>query len=223
LGGNGKSLEKLIFMKKYFEIFAKIFFAPIFRALTKKVNGTQNLSNLNPPFIVASNHIDSLDHFFIGTLFEKKLSSLSFLAAFERIKNSFFLLPFYFLGEPIIINRQKMSRKEILQILLQNLKEGKIIVIYPEGDTNRKKILLRGKTGIAELALKSKVKILPLGLVKFFLRREINIGKPMELKEERELFENLKEDTKEYFDFLQKTTDKIMREIGKLCQKEYPY
>mgnify|MGYP000706179906 CR=1 FL=1 len=210
-------------MKKYFEVFAKIFFAPIFEILTKKVNGIQNLENLNPPFIVASNHIDSLDHFFIGTLFKKNLSSLSFLAAFERIRNSFFLLPFYFLGDPIIINRQKMSRKEILQIVLKNLKEGKIVVIYPEGDTNRKKILLKGKTGIAELALKSKVKVLPIGLIKFFLRREINIGKPMEFEEERKIFEKFKEDTKEYFDFLQKVTDKIMREIGKLCQKEYPY
>jgi 1-acyl-sn-glycerol-3-phosphate acyltransferase len=93
------------------------------------------------------------------------------------------------------------------------LKSGKIVVIYPEGDTNKKKELKKGKTGVAELLLKSKVPVIPVGIYKLekTSKWRIKIGKPITLEQ----FKNTND--------LEMITNTIMKEISKLCQKSYPY
>ena len=113
----------------------------------------------------------------------------------------------YYLSDTIIINRKdKEKKKKALKKAVEYLKKGKIVVIYPEGDTNKKNYLLRGKVGVALLAKESSVPVVPLGIKKE-KKVILKVGKP--------LFFDQKKDSLESFTF------KVMKEISKLCQKPY--
>jgi len=123
---------------------------------------------------------------------------------------------FYWLAETIPINRKAEDKRRVLDKALEVLKKGGIIIIYPEGKRNRKKELFEGKTGVAELAVKSGAPVIPLGLIYKNnnpprLPVRINIGRPLYFRKS-ENCQNLRE-----------ITDKIMREIAKLSEKTYGY
>jgi 1-acyl-sn-glycerol-3-phosphate acyltransferase len=105
------------------------------------------------------------------------------------------------------------------------LENDQIIVIYVEGDTNRKSQLLKGKTGAAELALETNCPIVPIGLKKTgkLLQTIVNVGPVIDLTEEQKSLERIQGDQKAYYLLLRETTDKIMRKISKLCEKPYPF
>ena len=211
-------------MKTPFLYFCKLIAIPIAELFTGKIEGEDNIPH-EGNFIIASNHINSLDHFFIASFLKKELRDLRFIGAMDSFINFVFAGFFYYLTDTIAVNRKKNDRNAILVKIEKCLKNGKIIVIYPEGDTNRKKELLRGKTGIAELSFKSNLPIIPVGLIKKkgVLKREIKIGKSLYFSEQSRRFYEIKQDKKMCSSLLRKTTDKIMQEISKLSQKPYRY
>lgn len=109
--------------------------------------------------------------------------------------------------------------------LQELLNDNKIVVIYPEGNANKGKELLRGKTGVAELSLRSGAPVVPLGIRKAenSFKNIIKVGKPMYFEEEKKLVEKTAKDSEEYYSLLRKITDNIMREISKLSGKPYIY
>ncbi|HOH89845.1 MAG TPA: lysophospholipid acyltransferase family protein, partial [Bacillota bacterium] len=68
---------------------------------------------------------------------------------------------------------------------LKLLNSGKILALFPEG-TRKKSEEIDAEPGIAMLAIKSKVPIVPVAIIssyKFFKRTNIIIGEPIELAE----------------------------------------
>jgi len=206
-------------MKPLFFILCKIFFLPVARILTKKTEGKENIPP-NGSFIVAPNHNDGFDHWFVFSLFRKRIRKVRFLAALDTIRTFLLSSLLYYLAEPIIINRNNVDRKEALQKMINSLKRGEIIVIYPEGDSNPKENLLKGKTGVAELALKSGAPVIPVGILTQpdSLRRTLRVGKPIQISASREI-----SSPEEYRQFLRNVTDTIMENISRLSHKPYPY
>ncbi len=201
-------------MKLFFYFLCKFFFFPIADFFTQEIKDIDNIPWTNS-FILVSNHINGLDHWFVGNLLKKRIRDVHFVGAMDNIKLFFQSGLLYYLSEAIIFNRKKVDRKSIVAKMAECLKNNKIIVIYPEGNSNPKKELLKGKTGAAELALKTGFPILPVGMAKAksFGKRIIKVGKPMYFSKEQG----------EYNLLLRTTTDKIMREISNLCSKPYPY
>ena len=76
-------------------------------------------------------------------------------------------------------------------------------MIFPEGARSPKGYMHKGKPGTALIAIKSKVKILPVGIdgeYKLFSRIKIRVGKPISLEEyydERLRSEKLQQITEE--------------------------
>ena len=105
------------------------------------------------------------------------------------------------------------------------LKEGKIIAIHPEGTRSLSGKLQKGKTGVAQLALTSQAPVIPIGLIGTFeilpkgkiipkfKRAVMNIGKPIYFQE----YYNKKINKR----ILREVTNRIMREIAKLCRQKY--
>ncbi|MFQ6049547.1 MAG: lysophospholipid acyltransferase family protein, partial [Candidatus Paceibacterales bacterium] len=141
-------------MKPFFAFFCKFTLFPISGFFTKKIEGRENIPAQNS-FILASNHTNGLDHWFIGNLLRKRVEDLRFVGAMDNLKLLLLSGLLYYLSNTIIINRKEGNRKNTLEKMAECLKNNKIVVIYPEGDSNRKKELLRGKTGIAELVFKT--------------------------------------------------------------------
>ena len=131
----------------------------------------------------------------------------------------------YYMAEAFLINRKKVDRSKTIGKLTKSLKNKEIIIFFPEGDTNRGTELLKGKTGVADLALRTGVPVIPFGMrrSKNPLLRIIEIGKPLYFPEEQRLMKQIGDESEKYYPLLRKATDKIMREISNLCQKSYNY
>jgi len=200
-------------MKPVFSFCARKFIAPIIEIFVEDIKGKENIPQ-DTNFILASNHQTNLDHLFVPLPIKDRLEKTHFIGKMDNLLQFLLAGWFYWLAETIPVNRKAKDKRKVLEKAIEALKKGQIIIIYPEGTRNRKKNLLPGKTGAAELAIRSGVPIVPMGVIykdhkpkKLPLR--LNIGEPMYFKEELS-YENLKE-----------VTEKIMREISFLSEKPY--
>lgn len=190
--------------------------------MTERIEGQENIPKKGG-FIVAANHISGWDHCFIGDVLEERIKDVRFIGAMDSLKTFFQSSLIYYLSNTITVNRKKVDRKALLRKMINCLENNKIIVIYPEGASNEKKELLKGKTGAAELILKTEVPVLLIGTRRLenSKKRIIKIGKPFYFSAAREEAKNIKEEDQHLF--LRKFTNDIMEEISKLCQKPYKY
>ncbi|MBI3027770.1 1-acyl-sn-glycerol-3-phosphate acyltransferase [Candidatus Woesearchaeota archaeon] len=198
---------------------------PIVKLYVKRVNGLENLPKKST-CIIAANHSSYMDHMIIGAYIISHLNrKFHFLAKKEHFDN--FLKRWWhdYIGA-IPIDRQKGGKKALKQAI-RALKEGRIIAIHPEGTRSLTGQLQQGKTGVARLALASKVPVIPVGLigtfeilpkgryVPKFKKAVMNIGKPMNFSD----YYNKKINKR----MLRDVTDKIMNEIAKLCRQKYNF
>ena len=203
-------------MKKPFSIFARNVLSPLIEKFwIEEVKGQENIPQ-DTNFILASNHQSYFDHFFVPFPIRDRLERVRFIGKLDSKWQALQWGWFYWLAETIPINRKAEDKRRVLDKALEVLKKGGIIIIYPEGKRNRKKELFEGKTGVAELAVKSGAPVIPLGLIYKNnnpprLPVRINIGRPLYFRKS-ENCQNLRE-----------ITDKIMREIAKLSEKTYGY
>jgi len=212
-------------MKTLFTYFCKYISSPFLETFfLEKIEGKENIPKDNN-FILAPNHINGKDHWFVILPLKGRLKNVRFIGAMDSLKTLFMSGLLYYLANTIKINRKNLNRKDFINRLSRNLKENKIIVIYPEGDSNKRKNLLKGKTGVAELALTTGVPVIPMGIKTAAnpFKRIIKIGKPLYYLEERENMKLIKNNKDKYRLLLRSVTDKIMQEISKLSQKPYQY
>lgn len=207
-----------------YPIIKRILF-PIIGWWIKKINGINNIPK-EGPFIVAANHASYMDHLMIGYCVVPRLNKkLHFLAKKEHFDN-IIKRAWHTYGGAIPVDREKGGKKA-LRAALKALKQGKTIAVHPEGTRSLTGKLQKAKTGVARLALITKVPVLPIGLIgtfeilpkgKYipkFKKAVMNIGKPMYFQE----YYNRKINKR----ILREVTNKIMREIARLSKQKYNF
>ncbi len=141
------------------------------------------------PFIIVANHSSYLDHFLISTVLKTFCKTeVYYLTKKEAFGTPISRLWHISLG-CIPLDRSSTDTKA-LRSVLQYLRDGKVVVIYPEGTRSPTGHLMPVKSGPIKLALLGKVPILPIGLSGSFdtlpkgkriprlIRSKIRIGKP---------------------------------------------
>ncbi len=188
---------------------ARYFCLGVFKiAFNFKVEGQGNIPK-DKNFILASNHLSNLDPPFLGA---GTGIPLTYMAKEELFKNHIFGWLIKKLGAfPISRGEGDISA---IRTALRLLKDGKKMVIFPEGGRSKTKgILRKGKPGAVLLAAKTDVGILPVGIcadLRFRGKVRIKIGEYIDVSK----YVSQKPDAKE----LQKVTDEvIMPEIAKLA------
>ena len=213
-------------MNKIGSWFCKIFLKPaVDRFLIKEARGLGNVPKTN--FILAANHQSHLDQILTGYVCVPRrftyIGQVDRYSGFEAFLRNFL----YFIAGVISVNRNKPeSRKKAAEEAIRRLKNGDILIIYPEGTRSRTGEIQKPRPGVAKIYLKTGVPILPIGIKGTFelmpagrafpkLKREIkiNIGKPLHFKEELEMAKNLDCNSEEYRSICQKITDRVMEEI----------
>jgi 1-acyl-sn-glycerol-3-phosphate acyltransferase len=218
-------------MNRFGSWFCKIFFTPIIRkVLIEEVRGLENVPKRN--FILVSNHQSHLDE--IATGFVAVPKRFHFIGQTDRYSGftKIFLYVVYFLAGVIPLNRKSgESKKRVLKKAIEVLKEGDVLIVYPEGTRSRTGKMGEGKPGMAKIFLETGVPILPVGIKGTFdvlppkgklkMKRvvKVNIGEILDFKEEFEKGKKLKFNSKEYKDLAKRITDNIMEEIKKLIPK----
>jgi 1-acyl-sn-glycerol-3-phosphate acyltransferase len=128
-----------------------------------KVEGLENL----PPrdaggMIIAMNHVHWLDIPAIGGSLPLRYR-LSWLAKSELFRNP--LLSWWLRQMLVIpINRGKRDLAA-LDAAVTALRNGAVLLIYPEGHRSRDGVLLPGRGGAVRLAMQSGMPIVPVGII----------------------------------------------------------
>lgn len=156
-------------------------------------------------YIICCNHINYLDAAAI-VLFNKR--KVNFVAK-EDLFRFGILMWLGHLFDAIPIKRD-MQDIEAMKRCLKVLKNGELLGIFPEGTRNGLEKNMKAKNGAAFMAMKSKAKVIPVGIhgtFKPFSKVYVNYGKPIDLSEYN----------KEQLD---EATEKIMNNIVMLTKKE---
>lgn len=181
--------------------------------------GQENIPDEGPA-ILASNHLSYLDHFLMPAVVDRPIYFISKAEHFDVPVQAWL-----FEQWGVIPLERGEGDEEALDRAEEVLREGKLFGIYPEGTRSLDGRLHRGHTGVARLALKVGVPVVPVGMVgtyealpkgqamPSFPQVEVQFGEPLS-------FESLHGEHEDY-DTCRKVTDEIMRAIQDQSGQEY--
>ncbi|WP_121252504.1 lysophospholipid acyltransferase family protein [Nocardioides ferulae] len=191
-----------------------------------QVEGIENVPE-DGPAILASNHLSYADWLFMPLTLPRRVTFVAKAEYFTTpgIKG-WFQKQFFSGSGQVPIDRTSGSAAEgALSAAKRILGEGDLFGIYPEGTRSHDGRLYRGKTGVARLALESKVPVIPVAVVgtdvvappgkKFgsITRPVVRFGRPLDFSR----YEGMENDRY----ILRSITDEIMYEIMRLSGQEY--
>ncbi len=177
--------------------------------------------------ILASNHLSYADWLFMPLTLPRRVTFVAKAEYFTTpgIKG-WFQKKFFSGAGQVPIDRSGASAAEgALKSAMKILGQGDLFGIYPEGTRSHDGRLYRGKTGVARLALETKVPVIPVAVVgtdvvappgkKFgsFTRPVVRFGPPLDFSR----YEGMENDRF----ILRSITDEIMYEIMRLSGQEY--
>ncbi len=196
---------------------ARSILLPLFRKKIAEIIGREFLPP-SPPYLLAANHVDYLDGFFISAaVFAERKQAVYFITKSSN---------YWWTRATIPIDQNK--RSESIDDAFGYLRGGKVICNFVEGSRNPERYLLKGRTGTARLALVANVPVIPVGVAgpsgKNFMQSLTNLftdrgdvtvrfGPPVPLDEFR--LRQLDYDT------LNQATDRIMQALVPLTGKVY--
>lgn len=156
----------------------------IFFLLGFKVKGCKNAPRQGA-YIVASNHISNWDPVLVALALPRPVAYMAKIELFKGKVLGWLIRQLH----AFPVDRNKADRQAI-RTALQILKSGNIVGIFPEGHRNKNNEDLKINTGVAFLALKAGVPVLPVACVGsrriipwgWFSPMEVRIGTPIDIK-----------------------------------------
>ncbi len=139
-------------------------------------------------------------------------------------------------------HQHKPDGQAVCQACLERLQQGQSLGIFPEGTRNPDPFrLMRGRKGTGEIALRSQVPVLPVGIdfpqklrngrIPQFGPINLRIGRPLVFPEECAAYHAVTEETrwsplerrKLQVTLSARVTHQVMLELARLSGKEYPF
>lgn len=191
--------------KRFVRKAIKVVLATVYRIIFRvKISGNVPREGA---YILCCNHINYLDAAAI-VLFNKR--KVNFVAK-EDLFTHGILMWLGHLFDAIPIKRD-MQDIEAMKRCLKVLKNGELLGIFPEGTRRGMEKNMKAKNGAAFMAIKSNVKVIPVGIhgsFKPFGKVYVNYGEPIDLSK----YKNEK-------DKLDEATDIVMNQIVMLTKVE---
>lgn len=204
----------------------KILYGYIEKYADIKVQGMENIKNVQEPIIFICNHLSNSDALILNKVFKEQ--KITFVAGVKLNDN-----PLTNLGMEITktVNiKPNAADKEAISNIVNCLKSGNNMLIFPEGTRSRTGKMNEAKKGIVLIQRLSKANVVPVGLWgsekllpindsdmarESFHHAEVNvnIGKPVEIEPKTR-----NEDRK---DFEERATNSYMKGIAALLPEEY--
>ena len=202
---------------------------PLFRftypVLLRKAEGLGNIP-AHGPFILAGNHVSIPDQWLLGSLsYLHNRVEVWFVARDDYWWGTWWTKPMRHKLATLLVDWRAPAK--VLRQAAAALARNEAVAVYPEGTRNADlRSLALGKTGVARLALATGAPVIPVGyqgphitsmwdmIREFLFKRNtavISFGKPITLAGYQGAPVTRK--------LLYEVTDRIMVEIGKLCNK----
>ena len=204
-----------------------VFLGPLLRLFFRPwVKGLENVPAKGGA-IFASNHLSFSDSFFLPLVLPRRITFLAKADYFtgRGIKGRLTAGFFRGVGQVPVDRSGGKASDAALTTGLRILAEGELLGIYPEGTRSPDGRLYRGKTGVARLALETRVPVIPIAVLRTDVvappgkkfgavtRPGVRFGKPLDFSR----YEGLENDRY----ILRAITDEIMYEIMQLSGQEY--
>ena len=208
-------------------ILKSLILGPLLRLLFRPwVRGMENIPSTGAA-ILASNHLSFSDSIFLPLQSRRPVVFLAKSEYFtgKGIKGALTRWFFKSTGQLPIDRSGGKASEASLNTDLSVLSQGLVLGIYPEGTRSPDGKLYRGRTGIARMALESKVPVIPVAMIDTekvqpigkrlprIRRVGIVVGQPLDFSR----FDGMEGDRI----VLRAVTDEIMYELAKLSGQEY--
>jgi len=190
------------------------------------VSGLENVPPSGPA-ILASNHLSVSDSFFLPVVVPRRVSFLAKSEYFtgSGLKGRFKAMFFRGVGQIPVDRSGGKAAEAAITALASVLERGEMVGIYPEGTRSPDGRLYRGKTGVARLALRTGVPVIPVAMLGTDIVQPIGrtiprvhrvgvvIGEPLDFSR----YAGMENDRF----VLRSVTDEIMYELMRLSGQEY--
>ena len=164
---------------------------PVVRVLLKtilpvKYHGIDNVRSMEAPFIIMGNHTSMLDPFMLAAAVPKY--QIRFIGKKELWK----FPPFAWFAnqiKAIPVDRHNTDM-EAMRACMRVTREGHVLGIFPEGTRHHGGLMTELESGVAMIALRSKVPLVPVyiaGKLKLFRKLHVYVGEPIMMDDLREM------------------------------------
>lgn len=202
----------------------KLILAPIIKILwIKNIQDIENIPK-SGRIILASNHESYFDFICLSAISPRPV----YFLAGEIFFRKWYFRPLMKMTGQIRVDRNQKDKSQAVNKALEILKQEKVFGIFPEGTRSSDGKLQKAYTGVAKIALKSKSKVVPIGMIGTYeimsrhdkypkLKKcQLKIGKAIDLSKYYG-----KEDDKKILTYI--TNKLIMKEIAKLTGEKYNF
>ena len=164
---------------------AKPIAALLFKTFLPVKFHNREVLNGEPPFVLIGNHTSLMDPVIMGVGVKKH--QVRFIGKKELWKNK--LVGAAFNSMNMIPVDRHNSDMEAMRACMRVTREGNILGIFPEGTRHHKGLMEEIESGVALIALRSRVPVIPVyisGKVALFRTLHVYVGDPIPTEDLRE-------------------------------------
>lgn len=154
----------------FYYLLKYVFLGPVLRLVFRpRIEGLEHVP-ASGPAIVAGNHLSFSDHFLMPAILKRRITFLAKAEYFTgsgvkgRLTASFFRSA----GQIPVDRSGKEAGQAAIREGLGVLRKGELLGIYPEGTRSHDGRLYKGKVGVAVMALKAGVPVVPCAMIGTF-------------------------------------------------------
>ncbi|WP_393085956.1 lysophospholipid acyltransferase family protein [Streptomyces sp. LN704] len=211
----------------FYYVLKHVLLGPLLRlAFQPRIEGLEHIPSSGGA-IVAGNHLSFSDHFLMPAILKRRITFLAKAEYFTGpgIKGRLTAAFFRSAGQIPVDRSGKEAGQAAIREGLGVLRQGELLGIYPEGTRSHDGRLYKGKVGVAAMALKARVPVVPCAMIGTFEAQPpgqkipnlhpvvIRFGEPLDFSRYAGM-ENEKA-------ILRAVTDEIMYAILTLSGQEY--
>jgi 1-acyl-sn-glycerol-3-phosphate acyltransferase len=211
----------------FYYVLKYVFLGPLLRLLFRpRIEGIENIPEEGAA-IVAGNHLSVSDHFLMPAILPRRITFLAKAEYFTGtgLKGRLTAAFFHSIGQIPVDRSGGKAGESAIREGMKVLGKGELLGIYPEGTRSHDGRLYKGKVGVATMAIRAGVPVIPCAMIGTYeiqpagrrLPRikpvTIRFGRPLEFSR----FDGM--DHERYV--VRSATDEIMYAILALSGQEY--
>jgi 1-acyl-sn-glycerol-3-phosphate acyltransferase len=211
----------------FYYVLKYVILGPVLRLLFRpRIEGMENIPEEGAA-IVAGNHLSFSDHFLMPAILPRRITFLAKAEYFTGtgLKGRLTAAFFHSIGQIPVDRSGGKAGESAIREGMKVLGKGELLGIYPEGTRSHDGRLYKGKVGVATMAIRAGVPVIPCAMIGTYeiqpagrrLPRikpvTIRFGEPMEFSR----FDGM--DNERYV--VRSATDEIMYAILALSGQEY--